>query len=138
MLSYFAGKTLAENLEQLPGLKEGQQVIVPFDKPIKKTGHLQILYGNLAPEGCVGKITGKEGLLYEGTARCFDSEEDMLAALEKDADSFKVSISLYWYLILISLMYCSDNYHSDFLVRAAKSDKVQHIHFNKGKHIPFM
>ncbi len=51
--------------------------------------HAQILYGNLAPEGCVGKITGKEGLLFEGRARVFDSEEDMLAALSEDPPSFK-------------------------------------------------
>ena len=50
----------------------------------------QILYGNLAPEGCVGKITGKEGLLFEGVARVYDSEEDMLAALSEDPQSFKV------------------------------------------------
>ena len=90
----FVGKTLGENLEQLPGLHEGQQVIMPFDKPIKKTGHIQILYGNLAPEGCVGKITGKEGLVFEGTARCFDSEEDMLDALQQDPNSFKVPLPL--------------------------------------------
>ena len=121
MLSISAGKTLAENLEQLPGLKEGQEVIVPFDKPIKKTGHLQILYGNLAPEGCVGKITGKEGLLYEGTARCFDSEEDMLAALEKDADSFKVSVISFlspWCNAVTIAIQIS-------VVRAAKLDPVQ-------------
>lgn len=52
------------------------------------------MYGNVAPEGCVGKITGKEGLLYEGVARCFDSEEDMLDALSDDPNSFKVQQSL--------------------------------------------
>ena len=87
-----AGKTLAENLAALPGLKEGQQVIQPLEKPIKSSGHLQILYGNLAPEGCVGKITGKEGLRFEGPARVFDSEEDMLAALDRDPQSLKVCI----------------------------------------------
>lgn len=84
------GKTLAENVAPLPGLKAGQDVVLPLDKPIKSTGHLQILYGNVAPEGCVGKITGKEGLLFEGTARVFDSEEDMLAALSADPQSLKV------------------------------------------------
>ena len=64
-------------------------MIVPLEQPIKRTGHLQIMYGNIAPEGCVGKITGKEGLAYEGTARCFDKEEDMLDALAKDPSSFK-------------------------------------------------
>lgn len=92
MLNLPAGKTLAENLAALPGLKEGQNVIVPLEKPIKSSGHLQILYGNLAPEGCVGKITGKEGLQFKGPARVFDSEEDMLAALDKDPMSLKVCI----------------------------------------------
>jgi dihydroxy-acid dehydratase len=77
------GKTLAENLRDLPGLKAGQTVVQPIEKPIKATGHIQILRGNLAPEGSVAKITGKEGLRFAGPARCFDSEEDMLAALEK-------------------------------------------------------
>jgi dihydroxy-acid dehydratase len=77
------GKTLAENLKALEGLKEGQKIIVPVEKPIKKTGHIRILRGNLAPEGAVAKITGKEGLKFSGPARCYDSEEAMLAALEK-------------------------------------------------------
>mmetsp|Transcript_5411 Transcript_5411/g.10580 ORF Transcript_5411/g.10580 Transcript_5411/m.10580 type:complete len:507 (+) Transcript_5411:1-1521(+) len=76
------GKTLAENLAELPGLKEGQQIITPVNKPIKPSGHLQILYGSLAPEGSVAKITGKEGLSFEGTACVYDSEEEMLKALE--------------------------------------------------------
>lgn len=76
------GRTLAENLADLPGLTEGQQIIQPLDKPIKETGHLSILRGNLAPEGAVAKITGKEGLRFTGTARCFDSEEEMLKGLE--------------------------------------------------------
>ncbi len=63
---------------------------MPLERPIKASGHLQILYGNIAPEGCVGKITGKEGLEFEGRARVFDSEEDMLHTLEKDPQSFKV------------------------------------------------
>jgi dihydroxy-acid dehydratase len=77
------GKTIAENLADLPGLAEGQDVIVPFDAPIKETGHIRILRGNLAPEGAVAKITGKEGLRFSGPARVFDSEEDMLGALER-------------------------------------------------------
>jgi dihydroxy-acid dehydratase len=77
------GKTLAENLAGLPGLAEGQQIVHPWDEPIKETGHLQILRGNLAPEGAVAKITGKEGLRFSGTARTFDCEEDMLPALER-------------------------------------------------------
>ena len=77
------GKTLAENLETLPGLKEGQKVIVPLSSPIKKTGHIQILYGNLAPDGAVAKITGKEGLCFTGRAKVYNSEEDAIAALQK-------------------------------------------------------
>lgn len=76
------GKTLAENLAEVPSLKEGQKVIQPINKPIKATGHIQILRGNLAPEGAVAKITGKEGLVFSGPAKCFDSEEEMLRALE--------------------------------------------------------
>jgi dihydroxy-acid dehydratase len=77
------GKTLAENLAPLPGLKSGQSIVQPIDNPIKATGHIQILFGNLAPEGAVAKITGKEGLKFSGPARCFDSEEAMLQALEE-------------------------------------------------------
>lgn len=84
------GKTLAENLNALQGLKQGQDVIQTLENPIKSSGHLQILYGNLAPEGCVGKITGKEGLQFKGPARVFDSEEDMLKALDQDPMSLKV------------------------------------------------
>jgi dihydroxy-acid dehydratase len=76
------GKTLAENLERLPGLKPGQTIVRPIRDPIKSTGHIQILFGNLAPEGAVAKITGKEGLVFSGPARCYDSEEAMLRALE--------------------------------------------------------
>ena len=76
------GKTLAENLKDLPGLKAGQKIVQPVETPIKATGHIQILRGNLAPEGSVAKITGKEGLRFSGPARCFDSEELMLKALE--------------------------------------------------------
>ena len=76
------GKTVAENLADLPGLAEGQEVIRPLANPIKPTGHIQILRGNLAPDGAVAKITGKEGLVFRGTANVFDSEEEMLAALE--------------------------------------------------------
>ncbi len=76
------GKTLAENVEAVPGLSEGQKVIVPLSEPIKKTGHIQILYGNVASQGSVAKITGKEGNSFTGKARVFDSEEDANAALE--------------------------------------------------------
>ena len=70
------GKTLAENLENVPDLEEGQDVIMPLDNPIKATGHLRMLYGNLAENGSVAKITGKEGLLFKGTAKVFNSEYD--------------------------------------------------------------
>lgn len=77
------GKTIAENLADLSGLKEGQDVVHSVQSPIKQTGHLQIVRGNLAPGGAVAKITGKEGERFSGPARVFDSEEDMLAALER-------------------------------------------------------
>jgi dihydroxy-acid dehydratase len=76
------GKTLAENLADVSPLAEDQQVIRSWDDPIQQTGHLQILRGGLAPDGAVGKITGKEGYLFSGPARSFDCEEDMLAAVE--------------------------------------------------------
>ncbi|MGD8576001.1 MAG: dihydroxy-acid dehydratase [Thiohalophilus sp.] len=78
------GKTLAENLADLPGLKDGQEVFMPLDKPIKQTGHIQILKGNLAPGGSVAKITGKEGLHFSGPARVYDCEEEMLKGLENN------------------------------------------------------
>lgn len=77
------GKTTAENLRDLPGLSAGQQVVRPIENPIKATGHIRILRGNLAPDGAVAKITGKEGLVFTGTAKVFDSEEEMLAGLER-------------------------------------------------------
>ncbi len=77
------GGTLAENVSGLPGLTPGQPIVRPVSDPIKATGHIQILRGNLAPEGAVAKITGKEGLRFSGPARVYDSEEDMLHALER-------------------------------------------------------
>ncbi len=77
------GNTVAENLESLDALAPGQEIIYPFDNPIKSTSHIQILKGNLAPEGSVAKITGKEGEQFNGSARVFDSEEEMLTALEQ-------------------------------------------------------
>ena len=76
------GQTLAENVADLPGLADGQDLIRPMAEPIKPTGHIRILRGNVAPTGSVAKITGKEGLKFSGPALCFDAEEDMLAALE--------------------------------------------------------
>ncbi|MDX1824676.1 MAG: dihydroxy-acid dehydratase, partial [Thiohalomonadales bacterium] len=78
------GKTITENLAELPGLKAGQDVFRSLDNPIKQTGHIQILKGNLAPGGSVAKITGKEGLHFAGPARVFDCEEDMLTGLENN------------------------------------------------------
>jgi dihydroxy-acid dehydratase len=75
------GRTLAENVAELPDLRGGQDVVRPRDRPIKPDGHIRILRGNLAPEGAVAKITGKEGLRFVGPARVFDSEEDMIAGL---------------------------------------------------------
>jgi len=72
------GKTLAENLAHVAPYPKFQEIIQPLDKPIKKTSHLVILYGNLAPGGAVAKITGKEGTRFEGTARVFNSEEQAL------------------------------------------------------------
>lgn len=77
------GKTIAENLAPLPGLKKGQTIVHSLDKPLKASGHIRIMRGNLCPDGAVAKITGKEGLVFSGTARCFDSEEDMLHAMER-------------------------------------------------------
>ncbi len=68
------GKTIAENLAALPELSEGQQVVKPLSDPIKETGHLRILYGNLAQDGAVAKITGKEGLVFTGPAKVFEDE----------------------------------------------------------------
>jgi dihydroxy-acid dehydratase len=77
------GRTLAESLAELPGLAAGQDLIHPIERPIKPTGHIRILRGNLAPDGAVAKITGKEGKRFSGPARVFDSEEEMLAAVER-------------------------------------------------------
>lgn len=75
------GKTIAENLSELPELADGQKIIHEVSNPLKETGHLRILYGNLAEKGSVAKITGKEGLRFEGTAKVFDSEKDANAAI---------------------------------------------------------
>jgi dihydroxy-acid dehydratase len=75
------GKTMAENLAGVADYPDGQSIILPFDKPIKKDSHLVILNGNLAPEGAVSKITGKEGLRFTGTAKVYDSEEQGFSAI---------------------------------------------------------
>jgi dihydroxy-acid dehydratase len=77
------GKTVAQNLADLPGLADDQDLLRSLDNPIKQTGHIQIMRGNLAPDGAVAKITGKEGLVFSGPANVFDSEEQILTALEQ-------------------------------------------------------
>jgi dihydroxy-acid dehydratase len=77
------GKTLAENVESWPSLKQGQEIIRSLDNPIKPTGHLEILYGNLAPNGAVAKITGKEGMRFTGKAKVFNKEHELDDALNK-------------------------------------------------------
>lgn len=78
------GKTIAENLAEVPGLDfETQDIIAPLEKPLKASGHLQILYGNLAEKGSVAKISGKEGERFEGTARVFDGEKKLIAGISE-------------------------------------------------------
>ena len=75
------GNTLAENLAALPDLKEGQDLLHTVDNPIKASSHIRILYGNLATEGAVAKITGKEGERFEGPAKCYDTEQQAIDAM---------------------------------------------------------
>ena len=75
------GQTMAENLADVQPYPESQEIVRAFENPVKKDSHLRILYGNLAPEGAVAKISGKEGLSFTGTARCFNSEEEALQAI---------------------------------------------------------
>ncbi len=77
------GRTIEENLADAAELAEDQDIVAPLEQSVKSRGHISILRGNLAPGGAVGKITGKEGLLFSGAARVFDSEEDMLEGLEQ-------------------------------------------------------
>lgn len=77
------GKTLAENCAAWPSLDPGQKIIRPLSDPIKPTGHIRVLRGNLAPQGAVAKITGKEGLRFTGAARVFDKEWELDAALKR-------------------------------------------------------
>ncbi|MGO4770610.1 dihydroxy-acid dehydratase [Flavobacterium sp. W22_SRS_FK3] len=76
------GKTIAENLASVPDLEEGQQVVFEIQKALKATGNIQILYGNLATEGCVAKISGKEGEFFEGTAVVFEGEKDVIRGIQ--------------------------------------------------------
>jgi dihydroxy-acid dehydratase len=78
------GRTMAENLADLPGLVAGQRVVQPWSQPIKETGHITIMRGNLAPDGAVAKITGKEGLRFTGIAKVYDGEEDMIRSFERN------------------------------------------------------
>ncbi len=87
------GKTIAQNLADLPNLATGQTVVHPISDPIKPTGHIRIMRGNFCPDGAVAKITGKEGLHFAGTANCFDSEEDFLAAMQHVGKSLRDSHS---------------------------------------------
>lgn len=77
------GKTVAENLAELPALKTNQKIIKPLDNPIKETGHLRILYGNLAEQGAVAKITGKEGTYFSGPAKVYNDEFEANAGIGK-------------------------------------------------------
>jgi dihydroxy-acid dehydratase len=79
------GQSVADNLRSVPGLQASQNILHGLEAPIKETGHIRILRGNLAPGGAVAKITGKEGLVFTGPARVFDAEEEMLQALEQRA-----------------------------------------------------
>lgn len=76
------GKTIAENLASVPDLHDGQQVVFEVDNALKATGNIQILYGNIATEGCVAKISGKEGEFFEGTAVVFEGEKDVIRGIQ--------------------------------------------------------
>ncbi len=89
------GKTVAENLADVPGLKDGQEIIRPIENPIKKDGHLQILYGNLASEGAVAKITGKEGDVFEGIARVYEDEFSAIEGIGKEVQPGEVIVIRY-------------------------------------------
>ena len=89
------GKSIGENLETVKSLSEKQKIIVPFDRPIKANGHLQILYGNLAPEGAVAKITGKEGEVFEGPARIYEDEFDAIRGIIEEVQKGEVIVIRY-------------------------------------------
>ena len=77
------GKTINENLKEIE-CKIDNEILKPFSNPIKETGHIQILYGNLAPEGAVAKITGKEGEIFEGSAKVYENEFDAIKGIENE------------------------------------------------------
>ena len=89
------GKTIAENLADLPGLTEGQTIIRPIEEPLKKEGHLQILYGNLASQGSVAKITGKEGEIFEGPARVYEDEFSAIKGIGEEVKPGEVIVIRY-------------------------------------------
>ena len=89
------GKTIAENLADLPGLPEIQDIIRPLSNPLKENGHLQILYGNLAPEGSVAKITGKEGEVFEGLARVYEDEFSAIKGIGEEVQKGEVIVIRY-------------------------------------------
>ncbi len=89
------GKTIAENLADLPSLPEGQDIIRPLDHPLKATGHLQIMYGNLAAEGAVAKITGKEGETFEGPARVYEDEFAAIKGISAEVQKGEVIVIRY-------------------------------------------
>ena len=89
------GKTLAENLADAPEFTHGQDVIVPLKNPIKTSGHIQILYGNLAPEGSVAKITGKEGEFFEGPARVYEDEFEAIEGIANEVQKGEVIVIRY-------------------------------------------
>ncbi|WP_057833003.1 dihydroxy-acid dehydratase [Colwellia sp. TT2012] len=89
------GKTIAENLADVPGLPAGQDIIRPIDNPLKATGHLQILYGNLAAEGSVAKITGKEGEIFEGPARVYEDEFAAIKGISAEVQKGEVIVIRY-------------------------------------------
>ena len=89
------GKTLAENLESQPSLTDEHKIIHDFSQPIKSSGHIQILYGNLAPEGAVAKITGKEGEYFEGPARCYNDEFEAIEGIGKEVQKGEVIVIRY-------------------------------------------
>lgn len=86
------GKTLGENLEEVPDFPADQKIIRSLNQPLKKTGHLQILYGNLAPEGAVAKITGKEGERFEGPARVYDNETAAIEGIKSEVQAGEVIV----------------------------------------------
>ena len=89
------GKSIGENLEAVKSLSERQKIILPWDNPIKPNGHIQILYGNLAPEGAVAKITGKEGETFEGPARIYEDEFTAIKGIKEEVKKGEVIVIRY-------------------------------------------